>query len=146
MNAVNALHHLALHAADLDAATEFYVRGLGFAVAAAFDEEGRRVVMLRGRDGAMLELFAPDTEPAERDDAGAETSGPSPLMHLAIGCDDVDAAVARAVEHGGRVTTEPTEMDLNGGVGRVRYGFVRGPSGESIEIIEDAAFRDVRDV
>ena len=141
------LHHVAVAAADFDASLRFYTGGLGFAVVARFDEGGRRVAMLRGEHdaGGTVELFEPagfSTTAATVAAAlsGGETSGLSPLLHLAVGVDDVDAAVARAAEHGAAIAKPPRDVDLPGVDGdpdrRVRFAFVTGPSGESVELIE----------
>ncbi len=147
---MNNLHHLAIEARDFDASLAFYTEGLGLRIVASFEEEDRRVAMLGGPgaadDAAMIELFAPSDSPnTALDEPESGRSGPSPLMHLAIGCDDVNAAVEAAVRHGGRVTLSPRETTLIGRDGdadrRVRYAFVRGPSGESVELLHHAACR-----
>ena len=143
-----SLHHVALAAPDLDAAVSFYREAFGFEVAARFQENGQQVVMLRGGNGAMLEVFGPSAGDAARSAAvtarsalpgGEEASGVSPLLHIAVGVGDVDAAAERCRQLGVSVTREPADMTLRGAGGDrdrfVRYAFVRGPCGESIEIV-----------
>ena len=145
------LHHLALASRDLDVTLRFYTGGLGFAEHCRFEEGGREVVMLVADGGGQIEVFAPATVDAAgavrsvasavagRLPGGQDVSGASPLLHLAIDVDDVDAAAERAVGFGGTMTEPPTDVTLPGLAGgrdrRVRYAFVRGPDGESVELL-----------
>jgi hypothetical protein len=73
-------------------------------------------------------------------------TGVSPLIHFAVGVEDVDATTDRGVEHGGIVTQPPTTLTLPGLDGDldrcVRFSFLRGPDGESVELIDRDAWHD----
>lgn len=121
-----ALHHVALAASDFEASLRFYVDGLGCRLALRFPEEGREVALLDTGGGSFLELFSGDVPPGE-----------GPILHLALATEDCDAATERARVAGARVTTEPTDMVLEGDPPTpCRFSFVEGPDRVSIELLE----------
>ena len=136
------LHHVAIEAADFEASLRFYCDGLGFAERLRFPEETPsgvlQVAMLDAGDGTYVELFSPTDGGPEA--AGGPVPGGPALFHVALRVADCDAATARARAAGAEVETEPTDAVLAGDPPvPCRYSFVRGPSGESVELIAVAA-------
>ncbi len=132
------LHHVAVEAADFEASLRFYVEGLGFVERLRFPEETPegvlRVAMLDAGDGTYVELF----EPTERgpSTAGGPVPGGPALFHFALRVADCDAATERARAAGAAVEEGPATMTLEGDPPvECRYSFVRGPGGESVELI-----------
>ncbi|MBP5857125.1 VOC family protein [Marivibrio halodurans] len=139
---IRQMHHTAVSVRDFDAARDFFVDVLGFAVegeARARDEPALgEVVGLPGAvvDWAMLargedriELFRyhqPEgrMEPAEQCDVG--------YVHIAMQVDDVDAAYDAALAAGFRTRSSP--RSLRGG--RTRVFYMIGPEGLVVEFIE----------
>ncbi|GGM40361.1 hypothetical protein GCM10012275_09130 [Longimycelium tulufanense] len=143
--------HFAIRAHDFDATVRFYVEGLGFHLAYEWDSPGvvSRSAFLDAGDGSYLELFdaatavpggpaRPATElPIPTDEERAEHNA---VLHIALRTDDVDAAYARAVEHGARPMQPPGDLRQFGrgdfGDGTIRIAFVRGLDGEVLEFIQ----------
>ena len=135
--------HVGLCVADLDRAMRFYCDGLGFVEAEGYDLDD---TMLPGLDLA-LEVPGPVTVRSQMIDLGAfriellayRSPGvdgvPSArrnhpgLTHLSLHVDDVDAAVARAVEHGGRLLDD-TRQTLG-----IDLVFVTDPDGTRVEFM-----------
>ena len=63
------------------------------------------------------------------------------LLHLAMRTDDVDAALAAAVEAGAITTIEPEDVVIPGNPAEatVRIAFCTGPDNEVIEFIQSTA-------
>lgn len=120
------LHHIAFGATDFEAALRFYVDGLGMRLALRFPEGERTVALVDIGNGSYLEIFS-----------GGEAGRGGALLHLALGTDDCDAAVRRAVAAGARVTDPPADTVLHGERDvPCRFAFVEGPDGVCIEFIE----------
>lgn len=132
------LHHVAIEAADFEASLRFYTDGLGFTERLRFPEETPdgtlTVAFLDAGDGTYVELFSPATSGPQQ--AGGSTPGGPALFHFALRVGDCDAATERARRAGATVEEEPTTTTLAGDPPvECRYSFVRGPSGESVELI-----------
>jgi len=121
-------HHIALKAHDFEESLKFYTEGLGMQQVAAWGEGDGRIVMLDIGDGTILELFA----------GGAEHAEVGRYMHLALKCDDVDAAFAAAVKAGAKPKMEPTTVPVASQPKpmTLRVAFVYGPSGEEVEFFK----------
>ena len=129
-------HHLALRAIDYDATLTFYCDVLGFRRAYGWGEDGRekgekdtRVALLDTGDGNYLEVFA----------GGTEVLPEGAFFHFALRTSDCDAAIERARQAGAPVTMEPKDLtppNADEPPYTIRIGFVRGPSGESIEFFQ----------
>ena len=124
------LHHLAIRAADFDAAVKFYTRALGFKEKIRWGEGNQRAIMLDIGDGNSLEIFA------------GGSPGPKPegaILHFALRTADCDAALSRAVAAGAVTTLEPREVSLptQPHPTAVRIAFCRAPDGEIIEFLQE---------
>jgi catechol 2,3-dioxygenase-like lactoylglutathione lyase family enzyme len=122
---------------DLEAMRRFYVEALRFEEILDLDVSGPqsatllrlpepvelRAVYLR-RDGFVLELLH-FSAPAPNDATPRTVLDPG-LTHLSFMVDDLDAACARVVEHGGTVTEESR---LPGAL------FVADPEGNPVELL-----------
>ena len=128
------IHHVAVEARDLGASLAFYVGALGCVERLRFQEPGHTVVMLDAGDGTYVELFSP-TEAGPEPAGGPMPGGPA-LFHLALRVADCDDATRRAVEAGAALEEGPSDFVLEGDPPvPCRYSFVRGPGGESVELI-----------
>jgi catechol 2,3-dioxygenase-like lactoylglutathione lyase family enzyme len=132
------LHHVAVEARDLEASVRFY-QALGLSERLRFSEPGEggvthTVVFLGTSAQTFVELFSPTPEgPAP---VGAGVPNGESLFHFALRVDDVDNAFQAALGAGGTQAEPPTDTTLRGSQSvPCRYAFVRGPSGETIELI-----------
>lgn len=148
-----AIHHIGLTSDRWEETIAFYTRVLGAREALHFDEYGTRVVMLDLAGGCRIELFETKCQRSggqqsgdgDRSPPGSATCGadapPGALIHFGIAVDDAAEATRHAAALGATVE-EPVEsmrlsMETRPGRGpRVTYSFVRGPSGELIELIQ----------
>lgn len=135
MSAPQLLHHVAIEAADFEASLRFYTDGLGLREHLRFEEQGHMVALLAAGGGTYVELFSP-TDAGPHDDGGTVPTGPA-LFHFALRVPDCDAATERALAHGGTAVERPTAFAFAADA-PARYSFVRGPSGEHVELIETA--------
>ena len=87
-----------LAASDFDAATQFYAHAFDWSLTLG-DEPRYAVFERRGRDYAGI-----------ADAAGSLGPDEAPAWRVAFGVDDVDDAVARAVEAGGTVADAPSDV------------------------------------
>jgi catechol 2,3-dioxygenase-like lactoylglutathione lyase family enzyme/uncharacterized protein with PQ loop repeat len=139
------LHHVGLSTDRWDESIAFYTGVFGARDALRFDESGRRVAMLDFEGGCRIELFETGRPPAEDGPPGAGTDGtkaaPGALVHFSVAVDDVDAATRRARTRGAALESEPQSERLSrdsrpGRGPEVDYSFIRGPSGELIELLK----------
>ncbi|MFI1577824.1 VOC family protein [Embleya sp. NPDC020630] len=136
--------HLGVCVTDLDRALRFYRDGLGFAPVARYDVgnevahtlevEGdvRLVSQLIAKEGMVVELLyyaspEPQGEPSRRRNQLG-------LTHLSFLVEDVDAAAARLVEHGGTLLTG-TRASLPSETGSTELVFLADPDGTRIELM-----------
>jgi catechol 2,3-dioxygenase-like lactoylglutathione lyase family enzyme/uncharacterized protein with PQ loop repeat len=138
------LHHVGLSTHRWEESIEFYTNVLGGRDMLRFDENGSRVAMLDFNGGCRIELFETDRSPAPGGPPDADTDGskaaPGALVHFSMAVDDVEAATRRAAARGAAVAEEPDTMRLARDETpekgpQVTYSFIRGPSGELIELL-----------
>ena len=132
------IHHVAIEAEDFETSLRFYTEGLGCVERLRFSESDRTITLLDTGDGSYIELFSPEEadESGPRAEGGPQPSGPA-LFHFALHVKDCDDATDRAKRAGAEVTKAPTDLTLDGDPPTpCRYSFVRGPSGESIELMQ----------
>ena len=149
------LHHLAIAARDFDASHRFYTEGLGLKEVFRFGTDDAPAALYACESGQpMIEVFTQKGDEAQataaeawdqRLSAGPSRSGKSAIMHLAIGVDDVAAAVKQAVAAGATIDIDVRTAEPKGLAGhpdsKFTLAFLRGPSGESVELIEHRAFK-----
>ena len=136
------VNHVGLRVSDLARSLRFY-EALGFTEAAALDipdESTSRLLRVPAPAGLravyltngpfVLELLGFEHHPAPPADRAMTETG---LTHLSIGVDDVGAAKAAVVEHGGEVL-EDTDLGM--------AVLVRDPDGQLVELL-DVAYRPV---
>ena len=120
-------HHIAVICSNWDAAREFYVNKLGFALIREVYRPAQDDYLRMLRLGeTTLELFI-------RPDAPQRVNNPEArgLRHLAFRVEDAVAAAAWLNERG--IETEPIREDLvNGG----KFTFFKDPDGLPLEIHE----------
>ncbi len=129
---------------DLDASRAFYVEVLGFVEIMELDVSGPQSAKLLRlpdpvvlnavylkRDGLVLELLSfGDPQPLPVRERPVIEPG---LTHISFGVDDIDAACAVVVAHGGAVLEE-TRLDT--------AIFVTDPDGQVIELLAGTRFAD----
>ena len=120
-------HHIAIIVSDWQAAKEFYIDKLGFAL---IREEFRPAIgdylrMIRQGD-TTLEVFVKPNYPERV--TNPEAKG---LRHLAFHVENIEPAVAWLTDQG--IETEPIREDkVNGG----RFTFFKDPDGLPLELHE----------
>ena len=100
----------------------------------AWGEAPRRATLLDIGGGAFIELF-------ERVDAPVCNCEPpclcNPILHFALNCADVDAAIELVRAEGMEVTIEPKDVVIPSAKGSgglpARIAFFKGPDGEVVE-------------
>lgn len=121
-------HHIALRCKDFDKSMQFY-KALGCVVAAAWGTAPHCSALIDLGDGGHIELFS--------DGAGVKTESDTQSgewLHLALACDDPDAAFETAVAAGAAVKFAPYDAKIASDPPMpLRIAFVYGPDGEVIE-------------
>jgi catechol 2,3-dioxygenase-like lactoylglutathione lyase family enzyme len=135
------LVHVALLSADIDESLRFYRDGLGLSRTYQWTETATPDgdVVFRGR-GVLIELGG-NTYLELLGGSVPPTGGP--VHHIAIAVEDVGAAYERCLAAGGQPVRDgdwsghPTTVHVNGTPSiEVCDAFVRGPSGEVVELYE----------
>jgi glyoxylase I family protein len=158
MLGAGGIHHTAIRTRDWDRTLAFYEQVLGFHVKLAWQEvlgsmderlgadasrpRNQRWAYLDSGDGTCIEVFEDanfNPPPAGTDPTN--TPG-SPIVHVGIRTARLDHVWAAARSFGGGLGDGPTAYTLHTTSGQgpivVRLAFVQGPSGEWIELIENA--------
>ena len=118
---VKGFAHCALYTPHLEKAAAFYEEVFGAKNLGYFEASTRGCWLQLGED--ILEIFF------------SEELGTGCFKHIAIACDDVDALYEKAMAYGCESLVEPKDatLALTDPV-NVRLAFVRGVSGEEIEL------------
>lgn len=114
---ITGLAHVALYTPHLEQTVSFYQEVFQAKVIQKFDLPHKGRWLSLGED--ILEVF--ESEPL----------GDGLFKHIAIACDDVDAYYHLALSHG--ATSHVAPKDIIQPV-PARIAFVKGPSGEQIEL------------
>ncbi|WP_326948978.1 VOC family protein [Amycolatopsis sp. NBC_01307] len=132
-------HHVSVSVADLDAQRRWYAGALGFTeVVEEFEvpEAGVRTAVLQTPGGVRIELIA------RAGSARAETfTDPMDVLraqgygHWALEVDDLDDAFAGLTSAGAEPVWPPADAVRPG----ARFGYVKDPEGNLIELIQPAA-------
>lgn len=119
-------HHVALKVPNFEESLKFYTEGLGLTLYAKWGNSEKTIAMLDMGDGGILELFANGDEITEKN---------SGYLHLALKCDDVDAAYAHAIECGAKPFSAPKVVAVHSAPNDItlQCGFVIAPGGEQLE-------------
>ena len=122
-------HHAAINAADFDKTVAFYVNALGFKPVRDWSTPEKKACMIDIGDGGMLEIFS-----------GGDTLIPEQekWLHIALSCDDPDAAYEAALAAGATSHIPPKDFVIQAEPPLpVRLAFVRGLNGELLEFFHE---------
>ncbi|WP_372666048.1 VOC family protein [Amycolatopsis kentuckyensis] len=131
-------HHVSVSVADLDAQRRWYADALGFTeVIEQFEvpEAGVRTAVVQTAGGTRIELI--ERAGSTRAEAFAD---PMDVLraqgygHWALEVDDLDAAYARLTGAGAQPVWPPADAVRPG----ARFGYVKDPEGNLIELIQPA--------
>jgi catechol 2,3-dioxygenase-like lactoylglutathione lyase family enzyme len=123
------IHHIHLRSADPLGAAEWYVQAFGFRITSdTLLPSGERFVRCMTGDDFLINISS-----AKAGEALGEASSDCRLglEHFALGSPDVEADVERLKALGVTVLQDPAV----GATGR-KIAFVRGPTGERLELVE----------
>jgi len=100
--------------------------------AIAVAEDGYENVWLSFPGGKIVKLVRPKTAPAQSPSRAfaSETTG---IAYFTLYCDDIDAAIASAVEQGAKLVSEPKLAEASN---PVRLAFLRDPEGNVFEFVQ----------
>ena len=129
---------------DLEKMVGFYTRVFGceevrradipaeLSQAIAVAADGYENVWMRFPGGEIVKLVRPKTAPAQAKAKAfsAETTG---IAYFTLYCDDIDAAIATAVEEGARLVSEPKLAEATN---PVRLAFLQDPEGNVFEFVQ----------
>jgi lactoylglutathione lyase len=132
------LHHAGISVPDLDRALDWYCQALGLTRGFCFEVPplGLRGAFALGHGGSGVELLeqagaVPGPPKADPPSANAVHG----LNHACFQVDDLDAAYARAVGHGGVGVWSPRDSPEPG----MRMAYLTDPDGNLIELIQEIA-------
>ncbi len=127
------IDHLGIAVRSIDQALGFYRDTLGLAVdhVETVAEQKVKAAMLPVGE-SRLELMEP-TDPTGAVGKFLETRGEG-LQHVAIGVDDIEAALARAREHGARLIDETPRVGAGGAL--VAFIHPKSSFGVLIELVQ----------
>lgn len=151
------LHHVAIRVHDWDRTLRFYREVLDYRVKLAWEEgtgtlserlaqgnpRSQRWAYLDTGDGAYLEIFDdPSFVPPAAGESDPVKNPGSALVHFGVRTSDIEGVCRRARALGETVLGDPTDYTLHTTTGQgsvtVRLGFLQGPNGEYIELLQDA--------
>lgn len=130
MAKISGFHHTAIRSAAFDASVAFYTGTLGLRTKAAWGKKLERGILIDAGDGNYVEIFErAGFAPAE----GA-------LLHFALRTDDCAAILEKVRAAGAEIILETKEVILDSNLGPlpIKIAFFKGPSGELVELFENA--------
>ncbi len=120
------LHHICITTSKMDETLHFYRDLLGMPIEKEMRIGERRLFQLNIGDGKLVEIS--DPTPENRD---AEST-PIPITHIGFVTDNLIETVEKVRNAGYPITAEPRSMaDSKGSL-----AFIKGPNGESIELMQ----------
>ena len=127
-------HHVSIKTRDWDKTIEFYRDVLGCTEKIAWRAAPERAALLDTGDGKYIEVFED------------MTSAPAPkgeVTHFALRTTKLDEVAEHVRASGAKITVEPKDVVLSttnhAGAVAIRIFFCEGPSGELIELFQNAA-------
>jgi catechol 2,3-dioxygenase-like lactoylglutathione lyase family enzyme len=145
LGARGGLHHAAIRTSEWDRTLDFYQTVLGFAVKMIWGPTRSRGAYLDSGDGTCLEVFEDPAfipAPTKLPFKSLKDLPAAAIVHICLRTTRLDAAFDHARAHGARVIMEPVDYALPTITGQgpvpVRFCFLEGPSGEWIELLENA--------
>ena len=135
-----AFNHVYLAVHDMDSSLKFYTKAFDLKVTDRFDQlnvtqtdtsfkRSIKIVFLKfpGQD-FVYEL-------AERSDKSDTTRPGNLFQHVGVEVKDIAADLQRVVDAGGKLAIPIRRIRTNSGL-EIKQAFIKGPDGESIELIE----------
>lgn len=121
-----AFDHIGLKASDYEKSVEFY-KAIGATFQAEWGEGDGRISLWDLGNGQKIEIFA---------NGGSDHVQNGRWIHLALTCDDVEAAYETLLAAGAKTQRAPAVVDLPARPDPLTLHacFVEGPDGEIIEI------------
>ena len=135
----NAVYDIGNYVSDIEVSQKFYTSVFGFEVVMRWNEmevseDGvdyktipHKGVYMRDVNGTHLEFI-------ESGNLENYREVQEPINHFAIRVDDVELTIARAIEAGAKLAIPISHIRI--GSLNVRSGFVFGPDGERIQLVE----------
>ncbi len=128
MGEIYEIHHICVHAKDLDESIAFYRDMFGFTLVGRESSDVDEYAMLR-LGSSRLELIQP--KPQKDDDFGDRGS----IAHIGLGVRGIDSVVADLRAKGVKFLSEEIE-DHDAPLGGLRAIQLRGPADEHINLYE----------
>ena len=128
MGEIYEIHHICVHARDLDESIAFYRDMFGFTLVGRESSDVDEYAMLR-LGSSRLELIQP--KPQKDDDFGDRGS----IAHIGLGVRGIDSVVADLRAKGVKFLSEEIE-DHDAPLGGLRAIQLRGPADEHINLYE----------
>jgi catechol 2,3-dioxygenase-like lactoylglutathione lyase family enzyme len=131
---VVSFDHVGLSVADLERQRRFYTDALGLHEAhyCELAEAGIRISLLRGPDGAALELTERAGSTPQRFADPVEGAGTQGYFHWALAVDDLEATIAATLAAGARSLSQPAPARRPG----VLFAYIADPEDNLIELIQ----------
>jgi len=122
---VSGVHHINVETRDMEKAIKFYNEILGLNVKFRKDLGDVEITFLDAGN-TIIELF-------KENDKLNKTHIDGVINHFALSVSDIESVLENCRKKGVKVTTEITEITLDGDI---KYAFIEGPENERIELFE----------
>ena len=127
-------HHVCIKTRNWDKTIEFYRDVLGCTEKISWKAAPERATLLDTGDGNYIEIF---------EDLNFTPAPNGSIAHFALRTTMLDEVAAHVRESGAKITMEPKDVVLSttnhAGAVAIRIFFCEGPSGEVIELFQNAA-------